>query len=301
MARGRFRRFSVPKPNPLFRRAPARRSWIVVAAALFVGTAFVALASWPRFRATSVVVDSSPSISASKVEAFIRERIAGKVLWLPRSSQFLLSTRALEAQLRSALSGTVTVQSLTVRRVWPSGLRVTIKEASGAFAFTSGNAVFLLDANGRIVNRLPAVPGALFLLTDPMALGWAVGDSVLPVATLTALSAFRQNLDAVGIRTTVATIPEVSCYPAVLDANASVNVNAETVGEPCDRRELVRLTTDVILTTEEGWQLEITLRGDRKRQLSDLTQLLAERFRTGRGTLAFVDVRLPGRAYVRTR
>jgi cell division septal protein FtsQ len=266
-----------------------------------VVVAFVTLVLWPRFRVTSVVVDSSPSISAPKVESFIRERIAGAVLGLPRNSQFLLSTRSLEAQLRSALAETVTVQNLQVRRVWPSGLRVVIKEASGAFALTSGGDVFLLDANGRIVNRLAAVPGALFLLTDSMALGWAVGDTVLPAATLAGLSAFRQDLGAAGILTTSATIPEVSCYPAAPNVNVLPNANAEAAGDPCDRRELVRLTTDLTLTTAEGWQLEVALSGDRKRQISDLAQLLAERFRTGRGGLLFVDVRLPGRAYVRTR
>lgn len=300
MARGRFRQFRTVPPNPLFRRTPLR--WAAGAGILgiLVGGAYVALVLWPRFSVNTVTVHASPSISAVRVEAFVRERLAGRVMGLPKSSQFLISTRSLERQLRLALAGTVAVETVQVRRQWPRVLQVTITETSGVFALTSGEAVLLLDAGGRIVNRLPA-PGALFTLQDPMELPWGVGETVLPPATLAALTALRRELETVGIRTVGAQIPEVTCYPELPDANAAPTTSGGTADTPCDRKALVRLTTDLVLGTEEGWELEVIVTGDRSRQITDLTTLLAERFRTGRATLAFVDVRIPGRAYIRTR
>lgn len=290
--------------------------WIVVAAAILVPIGgYTALALWPRFHVQDISVQASASLSTTRIQSFVAQRLSGTTLGLPKHSEFVLSTGSIARDLRKALGSTVTLQTLVVRRRWPTGLIVVLKEASGAYVLKSGTDALLLDPSGTVVNRIPADTSGLFVLTDPSALSWVVGEKPVSSDTLTGLSAFRMALLGMGVTVVSATLSEASCFPEVtVDADPSTNSGATNaaqdntaspvlggVNDPsdCDPKELVRINPDLTLVTSEGWVLTVTVTGDRDRQLRDLTQVLAARTGPTRSALKSVDVRLPGRAYLR--
>ncbi|NAZ88317.1 cell division protein FtsQ/DivIB, partial [Kineococcus indalonis] len=141
----------------LARRAPLRRRAALGAAALAV---LVALAGWvalasPWLRVQQVRVSGTERTDAERVRALVDGQRGGALA--------AVDTRALSRRVGAALP---LVESVDVRRSWPSTLEVRVRErqAVAAVPSTTGG-VDLVDAEARVLQHADAAPTGVPLLS----------------------------------------------------------------------------------------------------------------------------------------
>lgn len=215
---------------------------------------FVGLANY--FAVSEIQVDTPES--KSRIEATVRDQLGGRP-W--RSNLLMLDTDALK---RGLLAADPTIKSVELSRRLPHTLQVRVVLKQPSIAWSSGNQVFVLDADGTAIG------------------GVAIG-SKLPVVV------DGSNVP-VEIGQRVASKRFVAFVEAVVPA-----LTARSVG--VTKLSVKDTTLDLIAETNKGYRLIFDTSREVGDEIADLEAVWRTIAAQKRSAVEYIDLRIAGKAY----
>lgn len=200
-------------------------------------------------------------IAPSRGAEIQREALAVQKGSWRQGNLVLLDARAFEADLKKADPLILNAQ---IKRKWLHTLEITINLKEPGLGWTTGNQRYLVDRDGTIIDMLPATT----------SLPVVIDESNLPVK-------IGQRVVA---RTFVAFIEDV--MPKVVASGYKVT-----------KIQVKETTIDLYVTTDKGYQLIFDTSREAAPQIADLRGVVATLASQKRTPTAYIDLRIPNKAY----
>lgn len=238
-----------------------RRAVAVLSIALAVAIVLVAIALFsPLFWLRDVSVQGAKKIDPDAVAEVARSSSERDFVLLRTSSVVIVNESAVETALLKRFPD---IAAVTVTKRWPNSLSIRIEERSGVLNWLTANQYYHLDQEGvAYEKRSETPPPGELLVVDSSNIPVEVGKPVVGKNFITTIRDLRDAFAAKGIKVT--------------------------------RFEVVDTTFEVRAVTDRGFYV-----------LVDATRSPANQVTAAVGALqsakpgAYLDVRVPGRVYVR--
>ncbi|MDD2757878.1 MAG: FtsQ-type POTRA domain-containing protein [Patescibacteria group bacterium] len=109
----------------------------------------------PYFRITKTNYEGLKIIKKEEIDGFIREKYLKRGLLYPYNNFFLVSKNNIAEDLEKKYA----LASLTVEKVFPDGLKITLKEKTTTVIYDNGSSAYLLDKEGTVIKMLWGTAG----------------------------------------------------------------------------------------------------------------------------------------------
>jgi hypothetical protein len=197
---------TLASPGFLEKKQKARRKRLTIISgillALFISSVFVL--RMKSFRISSVTVTGAQAIDAAKVEAGVREALAGSFFFvIPHDSAFLYRNGKIRREIESRFPR---FRSIELSLSGFDSLGVSVEEREphalycGKSASTAGSPCYFLDETGFIFDNAPGFSdGVYFAYASEEAVDEPLGSYYLPVSEFEPLAGFIAKLPALGL------------------------------------------------------------------------------------------------------
>lgn len=142
--------------NPMFPKSHKQLSWPRIVTAFIIVACFTA-AAWffcfgTPFRITYVTVDGNHFLRYDAINGYMQQELHKRFLLIfPRDSFVFFSTSSAKSFLENKLHDQRAIESLTVKKQFPSLIAISLKERIPNAVYINGGKSFLIDRDGIIV------------------------------------------------------------------------------------------------------------------------------------------------------
>lgn len=311
---GRQKR-KVPKPetigshqaaNPLFaaseRSHEFRRRVLGSTAGICFLLALGLLIEGPWWRINSVTVAGVREIDPKSVQHVTEQYVMGRrLLVIPNQNLFLFSTAHAASWLREKIEQRISVESVTVQKIPPHGLHVTITERTPAAYARSEDQTVVLDRTGKIIEVAKALDPNLPVIDE--AIGQPVGQSVFSPAVMQSILKLHELLRSASIVIVSWKLPIVTCpvyenpQPPTDSRNTNLNANIRLnpFSQTCNDQALKRTRPEIHVQIKDGPEA----RFDRFQDLAAAVQRVRRILAQPDPPNEYIDVRFGDRVFVK--
>lgn len=221
------------------------------------------------FRVKEPVIVGTKRIAPSKISQVLEPLLAG-LRWkiVPANALLAISPNKIRANLKDV---SPVVADVEVQRALPDILKIKIKEREPLAIWSAAGKFFFVDKRGiayEEILRSESRDVSLPVIVDERHRATIDGDRVITVESLEFVKKTYANITR----------------------QADIGINFFIAPS--------RLAPDLILVTSEGWKIYFATAQDPKIQAAILQEVLGTQVKD-RSTLQYIDLRIPGRVFVK--
>ena len=267
------------------------RLWLGIFLGVLItaGIGYLALFS-PYFKIKEIAVAGTQIIDKEKIVFLVQRELNKKIFrFVPLDSILIFSSGEAEKRISENFAEAATIN---IQKIWPGGLEIKISERQSAAVWCQSAAVssplspeaatstpsdfvkelpeasqcFFVDDNGLIYRSSPQISGSIMpMIYGAAGVTGALRQEVLASSTISFARQIKTDLEKRGLE---------------------VNVFLENES----RKELEAVVAP-------GWRIYFNLERPASNQIQIIDALLAGDLKDKQGSLKYIDLRIPGRAY----
>jgi hypothetical protein len=139
--------------NP-YKRVSARKKLNIPYKTIASVTVFIAwigvMLYTPYFQITKTEYHGLKIIKHDEIDSFVRQNFLNRGRFWPEDTYFLVSANSIEKKLDE----TFALNNVTVEKVFPSTLKITLEEKISSIIYDNGSGYFLLDGSGAVLKKI---------------------------------------------------------------------------------------------------------------------------------------------------
>jgi len=219
----------------------------------------------------TIDVTGTRDIPADRIESFVRDRLSGKRFRIfPGDNFFLIPAVSLE---RDLLLEFPKLKNVSVSREFPDRVKIEVSERDRIFLWCLDGPCFLVGDDGRVMDarfsETPENEPFLLRVVDESDRPVGIGEPLLSEKSSDAIILLERNLRESGV-----------------------------VGITLPFRSPSRVSDEVRITTEEGWDLLVSLGIDPGKTIASLRLVLGKEIPADRrSALRYIDLRTENKAF----
>ncbi len=157
------------------------------------------------------------------------------------------------------------IKELIVSRKWPHGLKVQVVEREPSLAWKSGGVLYLLDADGTVIQPITDKLGRLPVVVDTTNLPVRVGNRVVGSGFVSFALGVVKGINGLSL--------------------------------PLDQLSITDSTSELTAQLKTSYAIKFDTTRPVAPQIGDLRKVLAELSKEGKKPAEYIDLRVDGKAY----
>ncbi len=258
----------------------------------------------PYFRITRVSYFGLKTVTTSQMDSIVQDQFLKHKSFLPSNNYFLVSDSRIEKELLKTFS----LNSATVKKVFPGELEVVVEEKVSSVIYDTGKEYYLLDQNGNRVRFLASTNDAGDLVFEepasapsssiPVAIVWTSSTPQLQTSHVPDFKKIRIQFGNYPIvywqPSTSTTLIDRSVVPPTIVAGVLQTYNALEEGNIAIVRyfSFDTVPSGITVYSNQPWKLMVDPSRDIKVQLDNVKLILRSNHPTD-----YIDVRFSDRVY----
>lgn len=244
--------------------------WLVILIAGLIGFSLYFFLFFGTFQVKKIIIQGENKVAKEDILFLIEENLENKILFFQTKTILLVNLNDITKKI---LNDFPEIAEIEIKRIWPDGINLLVKERKGMANWCKNENCFLLDEEGIIFEEIAEINPDLTIIIEPEPVGHEdeTGEDVLPSHIFAG-----------------ARVVEKDDFKKILNIESQIKTDFNI---PI-KNFVIDSKDKLIVNTREGWQIYFNLQGDIGWQITKLMALIKEKLPPeNRGGLEYIELR----------